>query len=379
MLELPPLGLYIHIPWCVRKCPYCDFNSHRQPSSIPEEKYITSLLRDFDQDLAYIQGREIESIFIGGGTPSLFCAESYQRLLQGIQNSVAFSHDIEITAEANPGSAERDKFSGYRQAGINRLSLGIQSFNDEHLHSLGRIHSSVDAYKAIEIARNSNFHSFNLDLMYGLGNQSIDQALADLQSAIDRHPQHISWYQLTIEPNTEYFKKPPAVPAEEQLVDMHAAGSLLLQNNGYQDYEVSAWSQSGASSRHNLNYWRFGDYIGIGAGAHGKITFPEQGHIIRTRKFKQPDHYLRDNLSYRAEKIIVAQSELALEFMMNQLRLMDEFTAQSFESRTGLAFSTIKKQVESLGRKELLEFTSVGIRPSRKGRQFLNTLLEEFL
>ena len=387
----------MHIPWCVRKCPYCDFNSHQKSGELPETEYVDALLRDFADDLPWISGqkqeggqaREIGSIFFGGGTPSLFSARAYERLFNGLLQHVRFAADIEITLEANPGTAEREKFADYRRAGINRLSIGIQSFDDAQLQNLGRIHGSDDGRKAIEFARQAGFDNLNIDIMYGLKQQSLAAALADLNEAISFAPEHLSWYQLTIEPNTEFFKRPPALPPEDELIDIQDSGLALLKQHGYARYEVSAFARDGRRSRHNLNYWRFGDYLGIGAGAHGKITLPaactaEQNQILRTRKTRQPGHYLEAARSllptpFRAETTAIATEDLALEFMLNVLRLQEGFTAAQFEAATGLGFEVVQKQVESLQNKALLSDEGSVIRPTEKGQQFLNSVLEEFL
>ncbi len=394
LMRLPPLSLYIHIPWCVRKCPYCDFNSHQQNGELPEDNYIDALLQDLQQDLPYVQGRELSSIFFGGGTPSLFSARSFERLLGAIQQMIPFAANIEITLEANPGTAERQKFADYRKIGINRLSIGIQSFAEKQLQNLGRIHGSDDSCKAIEFAVAAGFDNFNLDIMYGLERQSLDAAMADLQEAISSKPQHISWYQLTIEPNTEFFRYPPPLPKEKLILDMQDSGLALLAANGFERYEVSAFAQKGRQARHNLNYWLFGDYIGIGAGAHGKLSIPSRHWIVRTRKNKQPAHYLAvldriENLahpqsseqraSFTAEVSAIETKELAIEFMLNALRMPQGFPKAMFEERTGLAFSTVEKRVESLQRKGLLAVSETAVHCTERGMQLLNTVLEEFL
>ncbi|MGB4246825.1 MAG: radical SAM family heme chaperone HemW [Pseudohongiellaceae bacterium] len=383
-LQLPPLSLYVHIPWCVRKCPYCDFNSHQKNGELPEADYINALLEDFAHDLPYVQVREISTIFFGGGTPSLFSAAAYEKLFAGLQRHVKFSPDIEITLEANPGTAEREKFADYRRAGINRLSIGIQSFADAQLQNLGRIHGSADGRKAIEFARMAGFDNLNVDIMYGLREQSLDSALQDLRFAIEYQPEHLSWYQLTIEPNTEFFKRPPVLPPEDELIAIQDSGLALLSQHGYARYEVSAFARDGRRAAHNLNYWRFGDYLGIGAGAHGKITLASEQRIIRTRKKKQPGHYLEARHSllengFSAETAAIARDDLALEFMLNALRLTEGFTSAQFEAATGLGFDTVQKQVESLLNKKLLMTTGGVIRPTDKGQQFLNSVLEEFV
>ncbi|MDO8907889.1 MAG: radical SAM family heme chaperone HemW [Pseudohongiella sp.] len=394
-LTLPPLSLYIHVPWCVRKCPYCDFNSHEHEGAggLPEDDYITALLDDLRHDLKYVQNREIHSIFIGGGTPSLLSARAYDRLLNDLQKSLTFSHDIEITLEANPGTAEREKFADYFSAGINRLSLGIQSFDPQQLKNLGRIHDQHDAERAIEYARSAGFERLNLDLMYGLQDQSPEAAVADLRKAISFAPEHLSWYQLTIEPNTEFYKKTPPLPPEDALIEMQDAGLSLLHDNGLMRYEISAFARAGEESRHNLNYWRFGDYMGIGAGAHAKLTEPHKNRILRLRKRKQPGHYLqaaKHSLSqadsnllvrypYMADASPIEAEDLPVEFLLNALRLREGFTVSQFESLTGLPFSRHSKQVESLQHQGLLTVDGERISTTERGYQFLNTVLEAFL
>ena len=394
-LSLPPLSLYIHVPWCVRKCPYCDFNSHEHDSggALPEDDYISALLDDLHHDLKYVQKREIHSIFIGGGTPSLLSAHAYDRLLNGLQKSLRFSSDIEITLEANPGTAEREKFADYFSAGINRLSLGIQSFEAQQLKNLGRIHDQHDAERAIDFARNAGFKRLNLDLMYGLQEQPPDAALADLRKAISFAPEHVSWYQLTIEPNTSFYKHTPPLPPEDALIDMQDAGLALLQDSGLFRYEISAFAREGEASRHNLNYWRFGDYLGIGAGAHAKLTEPHKNRILRLRKRKQPAHYLQaakhsltlatSNLlvryPYIADASPIEAADLAVEFLLNALRLREGFTISQFESLTGLPFSRHTKQVESLQHQGLLTVDGERISTTGRGYQFLNSVLEAFL
>lgn len=381
LLALPPLSLYVHVPWCVRKCPYCDFNSHQKQGELPQSEYVAALLADFEQDLSYLQGRSIQSIFIGGGTPSLFSANAYDTLFSGLLRHASFSDDIEITLEANPGTAEMLKFSDYRRAGINRLSIGIQSFDENQLRHLGRIHSADESRRAIDLARKAGFDNFNLDIMYGLKDQSEEQALADLNEAIAHGPEHLSWYQLTIEPNTEFYKRPPTLPPEDELIAIQDAGLALLQRSGFQRYEISAFARQDRRARHNLNYWRFGDYLGIGAGAHGKITLPTEGRLLRTRKNKQPNHYLQGAVrrQFIAGSDDIAHQDIALEYLLNVLRLQEGFTPRAFETATGLDYGVIRKQVESLLGKSLLCMENGIIRPTEKGHQFLNTVLEEFL
>ncbi|MES2625153.1 MAG: radical SAM family heme chaperone HemW [Pseudomonadota bacterium] len=378
-LILPPLSLYIHVPWCVRKCPYCDFNSHQKQGELPEAQYVDALLEDLRLDSAYIQGRSLQSIFIGGGTPSLFSAESYEKLLGAIKTIVPFAEDIEITLEANPGTFEQEKFSAYRQTGINRLSIGIQSFNDVHLKQLGRIHGGDEARRAASIARNAGFTNFNLDLMFGLPGQTSAQACDDLQTAIACEPTHLSWYQLTIEPNTEYFSKPPTLPQDDAIAEMQEVGISLLENNGYARYEISAYSKPGRQARHNLNYWDFGDYLGIGAGAHGKVTLPETGAIVRTRKTRMPAHYLDPAREFSAETKTVAAADLPLEFMLNALRLNDGVPLHYFAERTGLAAASLQKKLQKLQQRGLLIEDPLRLQPTALGLLHLNELLVEFM
>ncbi|PCJ28229.1 MAG: YggW family oxidoreductase [SAR86 cluster bacterium] len=380
MLELPPLSLYIHIPWCVKKCPYCDFNSHEMQQGLPEREYVAALCEDFDQDYADCESRPVESIFIGGGTPSLFSAESIGAILNHVQSVSSFTDQIEITLEANPGTAEAQKFKDYRAAGVNRLSLGIQSFSDKQLKNLGRIHNAQESIAAIGLARQAGFDNINLDLMHGLPAQSPSDALNDLQTAIDFAPEHLSWYQLTIEPNTVFHARPPSLlPDDVAISDQEDAGNILLEKLAYKRYEVSAFALEGRQSRHNLNYWQFGDYIGIGAGAHGKLSNAEQQAVSRTRKFKQPDHYLQSNISRRAETTAIDQTELPVEFLLNALRTRQGFTRAMFESRTGLPFSGIEKKVEYLSSNKLMQEVDGWVSTTDRGFRMLNNLLQEFL
>ena len=377
-LTLPPLSLYIHIPWCVRKCPYCDFNSHKAGESLPEKDYVAALLDDLDRDLHWVQGRSIHSIFFGGGTPSLLSVEAYEALFAGLKQRLTFDDDIEITLEANPGTFEAEKFKGYRQLGINRLSIGIQSFRDEQLKALGRIHSADEAIRAVEMARNAGFDNFNLDLMHGLPDQTLDMALADIQQALDLNPTHLSWYQLTIEPNTEYFKYPPKLPEDETLWAIQEAGQKLLAENGFAQYEISAYSQAGTRAKHNLNYWQFGDYLGIGAGAHGKVTLPAQNQILRTAKTRLPKDYLNLAKPFLVSADNIESEDRPLEFMMNALRLYQGTDKQLFSARTGLDFSALSPQYEAAIQEGFLE-TGPEIKTTAKGQLFLNALLERFL
>ncbi len=383
MLELPPLALYVHIPWCMRKCPYCDFNSHEIAGDLPQKEYLEALCADLALESERVIKRPLQSIFIGGGTPSLFSANSYADLLDNIGSHFEFADNIEITLEANPGTAEAERFAAYRETGINRLSLGIQSFDDLQLQKLGRIHDAAQAKAAIEMAVNAGFDNYNLDLMYGLPGQDVRAAKEDLQTAISFGPKHLSWYQLTIEPNTLFYSQPPVLPQDRLIEEIENEGQQLLQGNEFVRYEVSAYAQPGYVSLHNNNYWRFGDYLGIGAGAHGKLTRPDAGTILRTRKYKQPDSYLQAKESWDAEIREVPAEQRALEFLMNALRLRKGFSEEQFEKGTGLTFDTIAKRVEYLLDKGLMTRTDRHdgqfIAASDQGYKILNSLLEEFL
>jgi len=378
-LSLPPLSLYIHIPWCERKCPYCDFNSHRAEGALPAAAYIEALLRDLEQDLEFVQGREILSIFIGGGTPSLLSGEALHTLLSGIRQRVSLARDAEVTLEANPGSAEAEKFAAFVAAGVNRISLGIQSFDDSLLQALGRVHDSAQAHRAIEIASKVGLRSLNIDLMHGLPGQDGAGAGEDLRQAMAYRPAHLSWYQLTIEPNTEYYKRPPVLPVEEALGDIQDAGESLLAGGGYQAYEVSAYAQPGFRCEHNLNYWRFGDYLGIGAGAHGKLTSMRDNTVWRFAKRRQPQHYLEAGAGqYRSEVRQLDAEDLRGEYMLNALRLHDGLNLGEFTARTGLAGDSISAQLESLMHRGLLEESATGVRATALGRRYLDSVVAEF-
>ncbi|MDB4098812.1 radical SAM family heme chaperone HemW [Candidatus Thioglobus sp.] len=373
-LELPPLALYIHYPWCVKKCPYCDFNSHE--GSI-HNGYIKALLKDLDDDLKFIQNRKIHSIFIGGGTPSLMSIEDAYELFDGLNERLSISKNIEITLEANPGTFEVEKFSEFRKVGINRLSVGVQSFKENQLKFLGRIHSAGDALRAISEAKKVGFDNLNIDLMYGLKDQTIDMCLEDVMQAIELKPSHISFYQLTLEPNTLFAKYPPKLPIDEKIWDMGEQGAELLNQNGFRQYEVSAYSER--PSEHNINYWKFGDYIGIGAGAHGKITDVESQKIFRTLKPKSPKEYLSKMQTGADIPTKKEVDNVTFEFMLNSLRLKDGFSSSLFESRTGLLIKSLSSELgraENLG---LLENKNNWIKPTSKGFNFLNELQEIFL
>ena len=376
---LPPLGLYIHIPWCQRKCPYCDFNSHESRDTLPEADYIDALLGDLEQDLDYVQGRSLQSIFIGGGTPSLFSGDALRHLLEGVASRVAIEADAEITLEANPGSAEADKFADFVSAGVNRISLGVQSFSDPLLQALGRVHNSDQALAAIEMAQSVGLNSFNIDLMHGLPGQSLESAQADLQTAIDCRPPHLSWYQLTIEPNTEYYKRPPQLPGESILGDIQDRGEALLAREGFESYEVSAYARQGHACRHNLNYWRFGDYLGIGAGAHSKLTLAVEGQVQRFAKRRQPEEYLSANpAALRVQSRSLSEADLIGEFMLNALRLDNGFDLQTFTRHTGLAVAVLDEKLTGLQEQGLLELFDGRVQTSARGRRFLDSVIAEF-
>lgn len=378
--ELIPLSLYIHMPWCVRKCPYCDFNSHSVPdgelSLALEQQYLDALVEDFKTQLEFIQGREIHSIFVGGGTPSLISAQGYAWLFSQLQQWVAFQPNCEITLEANPGTLEHEPFAAYLDAGINRLSIGVQSFDAEHLQRLGRIHSQGDALNAIALAKQAGFQRVNVDLMHGLPQQSVEQALLDLKLAVEQGATHISWYQLTIEPNTVFFRTQPVLPNEDVLVDIQTQGEAYLVEQGFVNYEVSAWRKEQPST-HNLNYWQFGDYLAIGAGAHAKVTLPEG--VYRYQKTRLPKDYLSkqpaENLQFRQ----ITAEELPFEFMMNALRINQGVAAQLYPERTGLALQDIQQELEGLRRKGLMQAESERLACTAHGHHFLNSVLEEFL
>ncbi len=375
-----PLALYVHIPWCIRKCPYCDFNSHTA-AELPEQAYIQALLTDLASELPYIWGRKLESIFIGGGTPSLFSAAGIDELLCGIRALLPFRPNIEITLEANPGTFEQAKFKGFREAGINRLSMGLQSFNPQHLQALGRVHNQAEALMAADIARHAGFTNFNLDLMFGLPQQTLSQALADLKQAIQLQPTHLSWYQLTLEPNTLFYKQPPVLPDEDLLVDMQLAGQALLAQHGYQQYEVSAYSQPQYQCVHNRNYWEFGDYIGIGAGAHGKYTNPADQSIHRYQKPRQPADYMQrvQQGQARSQTTTLVVADIIFEFMLNVLRLQSGFPLSLFTERTGLALELLSNGLQQGMQRGLLELDGSWLKPSPLGWQFLNTTIQLFL
>lgn len=377
---LPPLAVYVHIPWCVRKCPYCDFNSHTAPNQLPEREYVDALLADLDQELPSVWGRVVSSIFIGGGTPSLFSAEAIDRLLVGIRARLHCKPDLEITLEANPGAVEHGRFREFRAAGINRLSIGVQSFDAGMLDKIGRIHGRLEAIRAAELAHDAGFNSFNLDLMFGLPDQTSAQALADLVTAMDLEPAHLSWYQLTLEPNTYFHHHPPELPDDEVLWDMQQRGHAHLAERGYTQYEVSAYARTDQQCRHNLNYWKFGDYLGIGAGAHQKITDAATQRIQRRWKVKNPRDYLANvhNDTHIGGASELTRDDAVFEFLLNALRLNAGFDTALFEQTTGLAFEQIQPALQRAQSRGLLE-QDAPWRCTTLGQHFLNDLLAEVL
>ena len=374
-----PLSLYVHVPWCVRKCPYCDFNSHQVRDEIPQQRYVDTLIEDLRSEAMLADDRPIHSIFIGGGTPSLFTPEAYQQILGAVRDQFELAPSAEVTLEANPGTFERERFQGYREAGINRVSIGVQSFNNDSLEALGRIHNGDEAIAAAEAA-STIFDRFNLDLMHGLPQQTPELALADLRQALALNPNQISWYQLTLEPNTEFAARPPRLPVEEELWQIQEAGQSLLESAGYRQYEISAFARSGGESAHNINYWRFGDYIGIGAGAHGKFSNwnGESIEIRRRHKQRQPKGYMNPESRIAGDELIAADDR-AFEFMLNALRLTDGFELKLFAERTGLAVTLIDAKLDVAQRKGLLKLEKGFAKPTNEGRLFLNDLLELFL
>jgi putative oxygen-independent coproporphyrinogen III oxidase len=377
LCQPPPLALYVHLPWCVRKCPYCDFNSHEQRGDLPERAYVDALLLDLEAQLPRVWGRRLESIFIGGGTPSLFSPEAVDELLSGLRARLPWRPDLEVTLEANPGTAERGFFRGYREAGVNRLSLGIQSFDPVLLQAIGRIHDDADAHAAIAQAQAAGFDEVNLDLMFGLPSQSLAQGLADLETAIAARPSHISWYQLTLEPNTLFAARPPVLPADEIVDELFAQGQCVLEHAGYTRYEISAYAGAGSECRHNRNYWEFGDYLGLGAGAHGKITDVAGQTVTRLLKPRHPEAYLRDPRAVSLTPI--EPRSLPFEFMLNALRLTAGVPAELFPERTGLTLEGISPVLARARARGLLDADRAFLRATEPGLRFLNDLLEMFL
>jgi putative oxygen-independent coproporphyrinogen III oxidase len=372
---LPPLALYVHIPWCVRKCPYCDFNSHERGGELPEQDYIQKLIADLEAMLPSVWGRRLTSVFIGGGTPSLFSPESIDELLAAVRARLPLEPGAEITLEANPGTVEAGRFRGFREAGVSRISVGVQSFDDAMLSALGRIHSASEARRAVETALES-FDNVNIDLMYGLPAQSLAGAVADMREALACGVPHVSAYQLTVEPNTVFYRKPPRLPEHDVCADMQLAVEAALGEAGYEHYETSAFAKPGRRCRHNLNYWEFGDYLGIGAGAHGKLSFPDR--VTRHERIKQPREYLSTTSTLVAERTVTPE-ELPFEFMLNALRLVEGFPLALFRERTGLALQGIERKLAEAEEKGWIERDWQRLRPTARGRLFLNELLAHFL
>jgi len=374
----PPLALYVHVPWCVQKCPYCDFNSHEAAGAIPERDYVAALIADLQSALPLIWGRPVQTVFFGGGTPSLLSPAAVDELITAFRMLAMLAPDAEITLEANPGTVEAEKFAGFRAAGINRLSLGIQSFDDDHLKALGRIHGADEAKRAAQLA-GQHFESFNLDLMYGLPGQSHAQALADVETALSFAPAHLSCYQLTLEPNTRFAAFPPELPESDACADMQEAIEARLAAAGYANYETSAFAQPGRQCKHNLNYWYFGDYLGIGAGAHSKLTLHDR--VLRQMRWKHPKAYLENIAAGRAiqEESQVEAASLPFEFLMNALRLADGFHPSLFEARTAQSLNAILPKLKAAEAEGLLDVGPEKIAPTARGRRFLNVLLERFI
>jgi len=373
----PPLSLYVHFPWCVRKCPYCDFNSHPTKGPIPEVDYLAQLLGDLEHDVELASARSIETIFIGGGTPSLISGRTIALLLDGIRERIPVADDAEVTLEANPGAIDEKNFAAYRAAGVNRLSIGAQSFNSTHLKTLGRIHDPSDTERAVAAATSAGFERFNLDLMHGLPGQTVDDAIADLARALSLGACHISWYQLTIEPRTEFASHPPPLPDEDALAGIEAAGLALLEDSGLRRYEVSAFARSGQEARHNLNYWTFGDYLGIGAGAHGKVSLPSRDEVIRTSKPLAPARYLATPAVELRSQATISAEALPGEFLLNTLRLIDGVPESLLRERTGRPTASIEAQWERQQALGLMRADRLGVTPL--GLRYLDTVVSEFL
>ncbi len=377
--NLPPLSLYIHLPWCVKKCPYCDFNSHTFESGLPEKEYVDALISDLEYQLPGIWGRRIVSVFIGGGTPSLFSVESIKKIMSTVRSHLNCLPNMEVTMEANPGTVEQEKFNGFFAAGINRLSIGVQSFDNKKLQSLGRIHNAAEAINAVTIARKAGFENINLDLMFGLPGQSIEQGVSDLQQAIDLNPQHISWYQLTIEPNTFFYSHPPLTADDESIWQLQQQGQNILTRAGYHQYEISAYAQTAKQCAHNLNYWRFGDYLALGAGAHGKVSRADTGEITRYWQTRKPGDYMQNTAEAKTSgREILETQQIIFEFMLNALRLKRGFEKNEFEYHTGLPVEMIAGQCERAIQQGLLHNTGTGFVATDRGYLFLNDLINVF-
>lgn len=378
---LPPLSLYVHLPWCVRKCPYCDFNSHAAGDVVPADRYIDALFRDLETDLPLVWGRVVQSVFFGGGTPSLFTAGQVERMIAGFRSLLPIAPGAEITLEANPGTVERDSFSAYREAGVNRFSLGVQTFDDACLQRIGRIHDRDEVARALESVARSGIDNFNIDLMFGLPGQSVEMALDDVREALAARPAHLSRYQLTLEPNTAFHANPPAQPDDDTVAEMQESGGELLVAEDFVNYEVSAWAQPGRECRHNLNYWTFGDYLGIGAGAHGKITVPAAGEVRRRIRKRHPRDWMAaaESGNAIADDRAIGPSDLVFEFFLNHLRLSDGIPKQRLQERTGQPWSSVEARVREAVENGLLEDHGERIAPTETGRRFLNDLQALFL
>ena len=381
LLNNPPLSLYVHMPWCVRKCPYCDFNSHAAPESMPAEEYIRALIADLEQDLPLAWGRPVGSIYFGGGTPSLFPADQIDEFLSATRARLDLRPDVEITLEANPGTIEHDSFSAYAQAGINRVSLGVQSFDDDLLKSIGRIHGREEIEQSLLSLKSAGISNFNIDLMYALPGQSYAQSRRDIELAINAGPAHISFYQLTIEPNTAFAVQPPLLPGDDMAWDMQQTGLEMLEAADYRQYEISAFAQSGLQSRHNMNYWRYGDFLAVGAGAHGKITLPAEDKVQRYAKHRHPRRYLQslECGDWLAEKRLLSSEERVFEFFLNQLRLKQGVNIDDFSARTGLPWQVVESRVQQAIDKGLLEVCQARLRPTGLGWKFVNDIQQMFL
>ena len=381
LLRNPPLSLYVHMPWCVRKCPYCDFNSHAVPENLPAEKYIQALVADLEQDLPLVWGRPVKSIYFGGGTPSLFSADQIADFLSAVRARLDLSPGIEITLEANPGTIEHDSFSAYAKAGINRVSLGVQSFDDDALKRIGRIHGRYEIEQSLQSLQLAGITNFNIDLMYALPGQSTTQSKRDIDLAIKARPAHISFYQLTIEPNTVFAAQPPQLPEDDSAWDMQQTGLEMLEAAGYGQYEISAFAQKDMHSRHNMNYWRYGDFLAVGAGAHGKITTPSDGKVQRYAKHRHPKRYLQglENGDWQAERRFLGSEELIFEFFLNQLRLKQGVYIDDFSVRTGLLWQVVESRVQKAVEKGLLEVNGNRIITTGLGWKFVNDIQQMFL
>jgi putative oxygen-independent coproporphyrinogen III oxidase len=380
-MELPPLSLYVHLPWCVRKCPYCDFNSHALKGDLPGDEYVEALLKDLEQELPLVWGRPVHSIFFGGGTPSLFSAKQIAALMSGIRSRLRVSPEAEVTLEANPGTTEHDSFSAYREVGVNRVSLGVQSFNDDRLSDIGRIHGRAEVEQAVAAIHHSGIQNFNIDLMFALPGQSPGEALEDVRDAVACEPAHISHYQLTIEPNTAFHASPPVLPDEDSSWEMQQECGQALSQAGYEQYEISAWARPGFQCRHNLNYWRYGDFIGIGAGAHGKLTLPSEQTVRRRVRQKHPRSWMKG--VWQGEGVIedraLDRDERVFEFFLNQFRLRDGVQKSQLEPRAGVAWSEVAARVEAAIEKGLLRDDNELLSPTDLGWRFSNEIQAIFL